>query len=67
MTTIKQPTIVMHSVDTSFYDMRMSNIVAKSLSAAKFRLLENTGHMSPLTHRERVAREFIDYANNINA
>lgn len=54
---IEKPTLVIRGVDTSLYDMRMSEIVAKNIPGARFLILEDAGHMSPLTHPERVTRE----------
>lgn len=54
---IKTPTLVIRGVDTSLYDMRMSEIVAENIPGAEFLILEDAGHMSPLTHPARVSRE----------
>ena len=61
MNLIKHPTLVIRGVDTSLYDMRMSEIVADELPGAKFLVIEDAGHMSPLTHPARVTREILDH------
>ena len=61
MNLIKHPTLVIRGVDTSLYDMRMSEIVADKLPGAKFLIIEDAGHMSPLTHPARVTREILDH------
>ena len=58
---IKQPTLVIRGVNTSLYDMRMSEIVAKNIPGAKFLVIEDAGHMSPLTHPERITQEILDH------
>ena len=69
MARIKQSTLVIRGVDTSLYDMRMSEIVAANITGARFLILEDAGHMSPLTHPARIAREIIEHieAANISA
>ena len=69
MARIKQSTLVIRGVDTSLYDMRMSEIVAANITGARFLILEDAGHMSPLTHPTRIAREIIEHieAANISA
>ena len=49
--------------------MRMSEIVAANITGARFLILEDAGHMSPLTHPTRIAREIIEHieAANISA
>jgi pimeloyl-ACP methyl ester carboxylesterase len=37
----------------------MSEIVAENIPGAEFLILEDAGHMSPLTHPERVTREIL--------
>lgn len=59
MAEIDKPTLVIRGVDTSLYDMRMSEIVAENIAGARFLILEDAGHMSPLTHPARVAREIV--------
>ena len=61
MNLIKHPTLVIRGVDTSLYDMRMSEIVADKLPGAKFLVIEDAGHMSPLTHPARVTQEILDH------
>ena len=56
---IDKSTLVIRGVDTSLYDMRMSEIVAETIPGAEFLILEDAGHMSPLTHPERVTREIL--------
>ena len=56
---IDKSTLVIRGVNTSLYDMRMSEIVAENIPCTKFLILEDAGHMSPLTHPERVTREII--------
>lgn len=56
---IDKSTLVIRGVDTSLYDMRMSEIVAENIPGADFLILEDAGHMSPLTHPERVTREIL--------
>jgi pimeloyl-ACP methyl ester carboxylesterase len=56
---IDKSTLVIRGVDTSLYDMRMSEIVAENIPGAEFLILEDAGHMSPLTHPERVTREIL--------
>ena len=58
---IDKSTLVIRGVDTSLYDMRMSEIVADNIPGAKFLILEDAGHMSPLTHPERVTREILHH------
>jgi pimeloyl-ACP methyl ester carboxylesterase len=58
---INKSTLVIRGVDTSLYDMRMSEIVAENIPGAKFLILEDAGHMSPLTHPERVTREILQH------
>jgi pimeloyl-ACP methyl ester carboxylesterase len=58
---IDKSTLVIRGVDTSLYDMRMSEIVAENIPGAKFLILEDAGHMSPLTHPERVTREILHH------
>ena len=66
---IKHSTLVICGGDTSFYDMRMSKIVAENMVNAQLLILEDAGHMSPLTHPTRIAREIIDHIKSatINA
>ena len=56
---IDKSTLVIRGVDTSLYDMRMSEIVTETIPGAEFLILEDAGHMSPLTHPERVTREIL--------
>ena len=56
---IDKSTLVIRGVDTSLYDMRMSEIVAETIPGAEFLILEDAGHMSPLTHPGRVTREIL--------
>ena len=56
---IDKSTLVILGVDTSLYDLRMSEIVAENIPGAEFLILEDAGHMSPLTHPERVTREIL--------
>lgn len=58
---IDKSTLVIRGVATSLYDMRMSEIVAENIPGAKFLILEDAGHMSPLTHPERVTREILHH------
>ena len=58
---IDKSTLVIRGVDTSLYDMRMSEIVAENIPGAKLLILEDAGHMSPLTHPERVTREILHH------
>ena len=58
---IDKSTLVIRGVDTSLYDMRMSEIVAENIPGAKFLILEDAGHMSPLTHPEHVTREILHH------
>ena len=69
MARIKQSTLVIRGVDTSLYDMRMSEIVAENITGARFLVLEDAGHMSPLTHPARIAREITEHieAANVSA
>ena len=69
MARIKQSTLVIRGVDTSLYDMRMSEIVAENITGARFLVLEDAGHMSPLTHPARIAREITEQieAANVSA
>ena len=66
MAQISQSTLVIRGVDTSLYDMRMSEIVAENISGARFLILEGAGHMSPLTHPARIAREIIEHVEIAN-
>jgi pimeloyl-ACP methyl ester carboxylesterase len=61
--------LVIRGVDTSLYDMQMSGIVAENIPGAKFLILEDAGHMSPLTHPKRVAQEILRHisAKTVNA
>jgi pimeloyl-ACP methyl ester carboxylesterase len=61
MSLIEQPTLVIRGVDTSLYDMRMSEIVANKIPEAKFLIIEDAGHMSPLTHPERITQEILKH------
>ena len=63
---ISQSTLVIRGADTSLYDMRMSEIVAENISGARFLILEGAGHMSPLTHPARIAREIIEHVEIAN-
>lgn len=54
---IATPTLVVRGSDTSLYDKRMSEIAAGAIPGARFLVLEGAGHMSPLSHPERVAAE----------
>lgn len=54
---IRPPTLVIRGTETSLYDKRMSEIVAGAIPGARFLILEGVGHMSPLSHPERVAAE----------
>ncbi|PPR61297.1 MAG: 4,5:9,10-diseco-3-hydroxy-5,9,17-trioxoandrosta-1(10),2-diene-4-oate hydrolase [Alphaproteobacteria bacterium MarineAlpha4_Bin2] len=58
---IKQPTLVIRGVETSLYDIRMSEIVAENISGARFLILQGAGHMSPLTHPARIAEEIVSH------
>ena len=66
MAQISQSTLVIRGVDTSLYDMRMSEIVAENILGARFLILEGAGHMSPLTHPARIAREIIEHVEVAN-
>jgi len=61
MAKIKHPTVVICGIDTSLYDMRMSEIVAKHIAGAQFLILNDAGHMSPLTHCSRIARKIVEH------
>ena len=61
MAQISQSTLVIRGVDTSLYDIRMSEIVAENILGARFLILEGAGHMSPLTHPARIACEIVDH------
>jgi len=58
---IDKSTLVIRGVATSLYDMRMSEIVAENIPGAKLLILKDAGHMSPLTHPERVTREILHH------
>ena len=69
MAQISQSTLVIRGVDTSLYDVRMSEIFAVNILGARFLILEGAGHMSPLTHPARIAREIVEHieAANVSA
>ena len=65
MDLIEQPTLVIRGVNTSLYDIRMSEIVANKIPDARFLIIEDAGHMSPLTHPVRITQEILDHIENV--